>query len=172
MLNTSSIQLYLKYGENMELKNVTFLVIGELYLAIDSYYEKVFNLDNITFNILKAIKDKNDMKIVEMQYGIELVKKAIRNWKKLQRKGDRKNRGQNDTENIDFFEDKDREKELVEGVFLVSQSCNMKCRYCYGESGEFGNKGFMDKKMAEEYFRLFLKLGGSLKLQKVRFLGG
>ena len=48
----------------------------------------------------------------------------------------------------------------------------MKCCYCYGESGEFGSKGFMDKKMAEEYFRLFLKLGESLKLQKVRFLGG
>ena len=28
----------------MELKNVTFLVIGELYLAINTNLEKVFNL--------------------------------------------------------------------------------------------------------------------------------
>lgn len=154
----------------MELKNVTFLVIGELYLAINTNLEKVFNLDNITFDVLKAIKDQYDMKNIEMQYGTEIVDKVIKNWQELQRKGERKNRGQNDTEYIEFIADENRSKELVEGVFLVSQSCNMKCCYCYGEAGEFGNKGFMDKKMAEEYFRLFLKLGKSLKLQKVRFL--
>lgn len=156
----------------MELKNVTFLVIGELYLAINTNLEKVFLLDNITFDVLKAIKDQYDMKNIEMQYGTEIVDKVIKNWQEFQRKGERKNRGQNDTEYIEFIADENRSKELVEGVFLVSQSCNMKCCYCYGEAGEFGNKGFMDKKMAEEYFRLFLKLGKSLKLQKVRFLGG
>lgn len=39
----------------MELKNVTFLVIGELYLAINTNLEKVFLLDNITFDVLKAV---------------------------------------------------------------------------------------------------------------------
>lgn len=49
----------------MELKNVTFLVIGELYLAINTNLEKVFLLDNITFDVLKAIKDQYDMKNIE-----------------------------------------------------------------------------------------------------------
>lgn len=103
----------------MELKNVTFLVIGELYLAINTNLEKVFLLDNITFDVLKAIKDQYDMKNIEMQYGTEIVDKVIKNWQEFQRKGERKNRGQNDTEYIEFIADENRSKELVEGVFLV-----------------------------------------------------
>lgn len=102
----------------MELKNVTFLVIGELYLAINTNLEKVFLLDNITFDVLKAIKDQYDMKNIEMQYGTEIVDKVIKNWQEFQRKGERKNRGQNDTEYIEFIADENRSKELVEGVFL------------------------------------------------------
>ena len=71
----------------MELKNVTFLVIGELYLAINTNLEKVFLLDNITFDVLKAIKDQYDMKNIEMQYGTEIVDKVIKNWQEFQRKG-------------------------------------------------------------------------------------
>lgn len=150
----------------MELKNVTFLVIGELYLAINTNLEKVFLLDNITFDVLKAIKDQYDMKNIEMQYGTEIVDKVIKNWQEFQRKGERKNRGQNDTEYIEFIADENRSKELVEGVFLVSQSCNMKCCYCYGEAGEFGNKGFYGQKNGRGIFQAVFKIREIIKTAK------
>ena len=137
-----------------------------------NWFQKFFGQSKTDIQMIKDEWDKwNKQMITTQKIELSLQEQALQKMKEMeyiQAPFD----GQitfNQPENISGYQ---KEKELVEGVFLVSQSCNMKCRYCYGESGEFGNKGFMDKKMAEEYFRLFLKLGGSLKLQKVRFLGG
>jgi uncharacterized protein len=56
------------------------------------------------------------------------------------------------------------------GLYLfVSQKCNLRCTYCYGDKGEYGMPGNMHDKVVEQTFDCFFNNG---KKHQVTFFGG
>jgi len=50
--------------------------------------------------------------------------------------------------------------EKVTGIYLfVSQECNLKCSYCYGNEGEYGNRGRMSEQTMKRTFDTFYSKG-------------
>jgi len=50
--------------------------------------------------------------------------------------------------------------EKVSGIYLfVSQECNLKCSYCYGNEGEYGNRGRMNELTMRSAFDRFFSQG-------------
>lgn len=66
-------------------------------------------------------------------------------------------------------------------TLMISQSCNLKCSYCYGKEGRFGTNGeYMSNEIAEQSIRHLVERIESLKLPKsenpkyflITFFGG
>lgn len=61
--------------------------------------------------------------------------------------------------------------ENVWGLYLfVSQECNLKCTYCYGHEGEYGQRGRMDETTLRHTFETYFGEGGNR--HNVTFFGG
>lgn len=61
--------------------------------------------------------------------------------------------------------------ENVVGLYLfVSQECNLKCAYCYGGEGEYGNKGLMNEEALQNTFKAFFDGDGEEHF--ITFFGG
>lgn len=60
-------------------------------------------------------------------------------------------------------------------TLMISQDCNLRCSYCYGDEGKFGSTGgFMTKEIAEETMRFFVNRAKpyGYKYMFITFLGG
>lgn len=55
---------------------------------------------------------------------------------------------------------------------FVSQECNLACRYCYGEAGEYGRRGRMSESVLECAFQRFFEGDEEQGRQYVTFFGG
>lgn len=56
-------------------------------------------------------------------------------------------------------------------TLMVVQECNMRCKYCYGEDGEYNNKGKMSKKVAKKAIDFLIENSDKHELL-ISFLGG
>ncbi|WP_066495558.1 PapB family radical SAM/SPASM ranthipeptide maturase [Abyssisolibacter fermentans] len=56
-------------------------------------------------------------------------------------------------------------------TLMISQECNLRCKYCYGENGEYSNKGKMDFIVAKKAIDYFIQQSPSDKLS-ICFFGG
>jgi uncharacterized protein len=54
----------------------------------------------------------------------------------------------------------------------IVQECNMKCIYCYGGNGEYGNKGYMSEKVAKHSVDWLLENSFETKDLSIVFFGG
>ncbi|MGV8121462.1 MAG: nif11-like peptide radical SAM maturase [Candidatus Xenobiia bacterium LiM19] len=61
---------------------------------------------------------------------------------------------------------------LVSMCLFLTQSCNLKCVYCYGEGGEYGTGGSMDEKTAFQAVDWMLEQSGKIKKLHIGFFGG
>lgn len=61
-------------------------------------------------------------------------------------------------------------------TLMISQSCNLRCKYCYGHEGKFGLKsgGLMSKETAEQTMRFFVAKAQPIEMKncQVTFFGG
>ncbi|HEX3011743.1 MAG TPA: nif11-like peptide radical SAM maturase [Syntrophomonadaceae bacterium] len=55
---------------------------------------------------------------------------------------------------------------------LLTQSCNLKCIYCYGDAGKYGTGGKMDEKTAFQAVDWFIEKSGNIKKLRIIFFGG
>ena len=61
--------------------------------------------------------------------------------------------------------------ERVSGIYLfLSQKCNLKCAYCYGDEGEYGRRGTMKEEVLNGSFERFFNDG--LDKYFITFFGG
>ncbi len=60
---------------------------------------------------------------------------------------------------------------LVALTLMVSQECNMKCAYCYGDGGEYNNRGKMSLETALRAVDYLIESSHDVKLA-IAFLGG
>ncbi|OPX92344.1 nif11-like peptide radical SAM maturase [Pelotomaculum sp. PtaB.Bin117] len=61
---------------------------------------------------------------------------------------------------------------LVKMMLFLTQSCNLKCTYCYGDGGKYGTGGSMDEKTAFQAVDWLLEQSGKMKKLHICFLGG
>lgn len=55
---------------------------------------------------------------------------------------------------------------------LLTQSCNLRCIYCYGDGGEYGMMGSMEEKTALRAVDWLIEQSGSVKKLNITFFGG
>ena len=61
---------------------------------------------------------------------------------------------------------------IVNAAFFLTQSCNLRCIYCYGEGGEYGHKGNMEEKTAFQAVDWLIDQSGKRKKIYIGFFGG
>jgi len=61
---------------------------------------------------------------------------------------------------------------VVNMSLFLSQSCNLKCVYCYGEGGEYGTGGNLNEKTAFQAVDWFIEQSGIVKKLHIGFFGG
>jgi uncharacterized protein len=57
-------------------------------------------------------------------------------------------------------------------VLMISQKCNLRCTYCYGTDGSYGNEMQMDQEIAFQAIDWFIEHAGDEKKLRIVFLGG
>lgn len=70
---------------------------------------------------------------------------------------------------------KTAKKESVPVVYIglfLTQSCNLKCVYCYGDGGEYGTGGIMDEQTAFQAVDWLIDQSGKMKQVHIGFFGG
>ncbi|MEQ8223329.1 MAG: nif11-like peptide radical SAM maturase, partial [Candidatus Eremiobacterota bacterium] len=61
---------------------------------------------------------------------------------------------------------------VVNMCLFLTQSCNLKCVYCYGEGGEYGTGGNMEEKTAFQAVDWMIEQSGKMKKVHTGFFGG
>lgn len=61
---------------------------------------------------------------------------------------------------------------IVYLYLFLTQSCNLRCIYCYGDGGEYGTGGSMEEKTAFQAVDWFIKQAGEMKKIHLGFFGG
>ena len=61
---------------------------------------------------------------------------------------------------------------IVNAAFFLTQSCNLRCVYCYGEGGEYGHKGHMKEMTAFKAVDWLIDQSGKTKKIHIGFFGG
>lgn len=77
----------------------------------------------------------------------------------------------NEINDIETFLDAkgDYKKLNFELYLMISQKCNMKCKYCYGSHGTYGDEGMMDFSTAKKAIEVFYE---NFRISGVSFFGG
>lgn len=154
--------------------NIVIFETQGYFILIDNFTLNMFLLNESSFEILKEMKKGCTRNELETKFGKNKVNKTLSNINELIEKNAihilPENKFADNQAVIERIEPK--QPQLLEGVFMIAQDCNMRCKYCYGDSGQFGNSSVMNKEMAEHFFLLFLKSAQSVSYQKVKFMGG
>ena len=71
----------------------------------------------------------------------------------------------------------DRQKEIepvpiVNMCLFLTQSCNLKCVYCYGEEGKYGTGGDLEEKTAFQAVEWMIEQSGKIENLHIGFFGG
>ncbi|MHC9540780.1 MAG: nif11-like peptide radical SAM maturase [Vulcanimicrobiota bacterium] len=61
---------------------------------------------------------------------------------------------------------------IVNMSLFLTQSCNLKCVYCYGEGGEYGTGGSIEEKTAFQAVDWLLEQSGKIRKLHIGFFGG
>jgi uncharacterized protein len=61
---------------------------------------------------------------------------------------------------------------IIYAYFFLTQSCNLKCIYCYGNGGEYGTGGNMKLETAFQAVEWFIEKAGKMKKIHLGFFGG
>lgn len=61
---------------------------------------------------------------------------------------------------------------IVNMCLFLTQSCNLKCVYCYGDGGEYGTGGNMEEKTAFQAVDWLIEQSGKMKKVHLGFFGG
>lgn len=139
------LRRYRKAGELMKAKFI------EREQGIVAYFPdtlKFFEVNKKTEGIIKAIEDNMESQQIKTIYGIsdkelQSVENQIRFIRKEVPSAEEKN-------------NKDNTKRLSKLVLNISNACNLRCKYCYANGGNYqSNEGMMSKEVAKKALDLF-----------------
>lgn len=159
----------------MILDGISLVEYNSQYMMVDYPAKKPVIISKRVYEILSKAKSGIPISLLEESYGHNLVDTV---WDTLD---NLKKRKVLEFADRDFYKEckmaisryAEQDMELLEGNIMISQDCNMACRYCYGGmSGMYNQKGLMTIEMAEQCFRYLLSCGGNRAFQKTVFFGG
>ena len=130
----------------------------------------LFHFDMCYFEAVWVIMNSNipvPESILEKLMRLELVAEDAPLWEEVQETEPDKQGSQEKRPAVDLT------KFPVHGLALsIVQSCNLKCIYCYGNEGEYGNEGIMDERTAFRSVDWLIERSGGAKKLSIIFIGG
>lgn len=158
----------------MKIDNLNLICYKNQYLLVDHSVCNPILLSKRAYELLVEYNEGVDIEKLNEKYGISLVTSILEKINLLNRDrvtSTKKNFYHNAKSAVDKYLVSDID--LLEGMIMVSQTCNMACKYCYGgDSGSYNDRGLMSKERAKECFEYLLLNGKNRKFQKVVFFGG
>lgn len=122
------------------------------YFILNVEDMKAYRINKTLYNEITDLSQNIDTELKQALISLNLLKKIT---------CDEKFGGKND------------EMPPISGISLnVTQTCNMKCIYCYGGDGEYGEKGVMNQKIAYNSVDFLFKNSGDKKNVRITFFGG
>ena len=143
----------------------------DLYFLLDVNSGTVHVIDKIIYDIMDSFAGNNDAAVISQlsaDYKQADLQEALDELHKLI------DMGQLFAPNIEVppvFADKGLVKSMC---LLVAQDCNMRCKYCFADAGEYGDadKTLMSKEVGEAAVEYIIKHSGKRKHCEIDFFGG
>lgn len=155
MLNTDKIYFYPYKIFGVEGRKYLYTIYASGLFEIDNAVSKLLQLNDSTVESIKeALKiDLTEDKLIGLLTDMENEKLLYRN-------------------EVSHDESQEIEKANFSALTLMlAQECNMRCSYCYGEGGEYNNKGIMTENVAFQAIDYLVK-NSTDELLHIAFLGG
>jgi len=142
-------------------------------IVMDINSGAVHIVDDIIYDILDEYKTKSTDKIIsdyKSKYSVDSIQKAIDEIKQLE---------QNEqlfTEDVyeDLIPQFENRNSVVKALCLhVAHDCNLKCKYCFAQEGEYhGKRSLMSAEVGKKSIDFLIENSGKRKNLEVDFFGG
>lgn len=144
-----------------------------LNIVMDINSGAIHIVDNITYNILDSYKNKSKQEIIaqyQNEYAPEDIEEAICEIEELEASE------QLFTEDVyeDFIPQFKNRQPVVKALCLhIAHDCNLKCKYCFAEEGEYhGKRSLMSFEVGKKAIDFIIANSGSRRNLEIDFFGG
>ncbi|AOK90421.1 PapB family radical SAM/SPASM ranthipeptide maturase [Paenibacillus polymyxa] len=132
----------------------------------------IFEIDSLIIDILHS-KGKNEEHVVKdlaKRYKLSKIREAIQNMKEAYIIATDTNIS--DVEKMGILDNSQRVFKLSSLTLFMVQECNLRCTYCYGEEGEYNQKGKMTSDIARSAVDFLIQQSGEIEQLNITFFGG
>lgn len=147
--------------------------MNNLNIVLDVNSGSIHSVDDVSYNILDYYKKEtieNIVNILKDKYKEDEIKEAYNELKELEK---------NDvlfSEDafINIIPEVDKREPVVKALCLhIAHDCNLKCKYCFAEEGEYhGKRSLMSVEVGKKAIDFLIKNSGSRKNLEIDFFGG
>ncbi|WP_068497786.1 PapB family radical SAM/SPASM ranthipeptide maturase [Paenibacillus kribbensis] len=132
----------------------------------------IFEIDSLIIDILhsKGKIEEHVVKELSKHYELSQVREAIQNMKEAYIITTDTNIAE--VEKIGVLDNSQKVFKLSSLTLFMVQECNLRCTYCYGEEGEYNQKGKMTSEIAKTAVDFLIKQSGELERLNITFFGG
>jgi len=141
-------------AEDLRLIPFNVLSIDNDYILINGENLTIIKIDKSDYLILNSIKEKNNKNDLKDNYTL------LRDYDLISRKIVPSKKKSNKLSPITHL------------TLFVVQKCNLKCTYCYGNEGEYGEKGIMNVETARKAVDWLIYESKEKKELGISFFGG
>ena len=122
------------------------------YYLFTAKFNKLYKINEEMYTILNKFEDNYEIILTEDSPYLKLIKENL----------SYEDNSLNVTDNFD----------IQSIVLMIIQDCNLNCKYCYGDGGEFKEKGIMSIDTAKQAINYLTEHCGNRKNISVAFFGG
>jgi uncharacterized protein len=162
------IEFVLKKGSAMDIHKFT---LDGLYLVLDVNSGALHIVDKLVYDILDVYTGSNDGEVMEQLAG---VYSAAEISDVLQELRDLVDSGRLFSQALDVPPATFGHEPIVKSLCLhIAHDCNLRCKYCFAGTGDFGhNRGFMSPEVGEKAVDFIIAHSGTRQHCEIDFFGG
>lgn len=145
-----------------------------IFIVLDVNSGAVHIVDEIVYDVLDYYKSEPEDKIISIlseKYSEQDIKDALSDIKELE---DNKMLFSEDIYEAIVPNIVDKREPVVKALCLhIAHDCNLKCKYCFAEEGEYhGKRELMSSEVGKKAIDMLIKASGKRKNLEVDFFGG
>lgn len=147
--------------------------MNDLNIVLDVNSGSIHCVDNVSYDILDYYKEEsieNIINILKEKYDENIIKEAYEELKELE-----KNEILFSPDVFsEILPEVDNRKPVVKALCLhIAHDCNLKCKYCFAEEGEYnGKRSLMSFEVGKKAIDFLIENSGSRKNLEIDFFGG